>query len=108
MDFVRRTWNDYVLRLISPKASIELHSSSSSAGADLETLAAELRRMVQRSGNADEWPPFNEETYTDIITRNLTIAIIILDRGGRQVMFGGPFDFGEETKNIARAIMGQR
>jgi len=102
MDFLRRTWNDYVLRLVSPKASIELRSSS--AGADAETLPAELLQELQHSSNTDVWPPFNEETYTDIITRNMTIAMIILDRGGRQVMFGGTFDFGEEAKNIARAI----
>jgi hypothetical protein len=106
MDFVRRTWNDYVLRLVSPKASLELRSPSASA--DPETLPAELVQELQHSSNADEWPPFDEETYTDIITRNMTIAMIILNRGGRQAMFGGPFDFGEEAKNIARAITGQQ
>jgi hypothetical protein len=109
MDFLRRTWNDYVVRLVSPKASIELRfsSSSSSAGADPETLPAELLQELRHSSNAGRWPPFNEETYTDIITRNMTIALIILDRGERQVMFGGPFDFGEEAKNIARTITGR-
>lgn len=107
MDFLRRTWNDYVLRLVSPKASIELRSSSAGAGADPETLPAELLQELRHSSNADVWPPFDEETYTDIITRNMTIAMIILDRGGRQVMFGGLFDFGEEAKNIARAITGR-
>ena len=106
MDFLRRTWNEYVLRLVSPKASLELRSSS--AGADPETLPAGLLQELRQSSNADEWPPFDEETYTDIITRNMTIALIIQDRGGRQVMFGGPFDFGEEAKNIARTITGQR
>ena len=106
MDFVRRTWNDYVLRLVSPKASLELRSSFT--GAEPETLPAGLLQELQQGSNADEWPPFDEETYTDIITRNMTIAMIILDRGGRQVMFGGLFDFGEEAKNIARVIMGQR
>jgi hypothetical protein len=106
MDFLRRTWTDYVLRLVSPKASIELRSSSS-AGTDPETLPAELLQELRHSSNTDEWPPFDEETYTDIITRNMTIAMIILDRGGRQVMFGGPFDFGEEAKNIARVITGR-
>jgi hypothetical protein len=85
MDFLRRTWNEYVSRLISPKASAELR-----AAAEPEA--------------PDDWPPFNEETYGDIISRNLTIAMIILDRGGRQVMFGGRFDFGDEAKNIANAI----
>jgi hypothetical protein len=106
MDFLRRTWNEYVLRLVSPKASLELHSSS--AGAGSETLPAGLLQELRPGSNADEWPPFDEETYTDIITRNMTIAMIILDRGGRQVTFGGPFDFGAEAKNIARTIMGQR
>jgi hypothetical protein len=106
MDFLRRTWNEYVLRLISPKASLELRSSS--AGADPETLPAGLLQEFRQGSNADEWPPFDEETYTDIITRNMTIALIILDRGGRQVMFGGRFDFGEEAKNIAGVITGQR
>jgi hypothetical protein len=106
MDFLRRTWNDYIQRLISPKASLELRSSSASS--DPETLLAGLLQEPRSGSNADEWPPFDEETYTDIITRNLTIALIILDRGGRQVMFGGPFDFGEEAKNIARTITGQR
>jgi hypothetical protein len=105
MDFLRRTWTNYILRLVSPKASIGLRSPS--AGAGPEILPAELLQELRHSSNADEWPPFDEETYTDIITRNMTIAMIILDRGGRQVMFGGPFDFGEEAKNIARAIAGR-
>jgi hypothetical protein len=98
MDFLRRTWNEYVNRLLSPKASVELR-----AAADPGSFPAEMTAEFQRI-NSDDWPPFDEETYTDIITRNMTIAMIILDRGGRQAMFGGPFDFGEEAKNIARAI----
>jgi len=82
-------------------------TASAGAGADPETLPAELLQELRHSSNADVWPPFDEETYTDIITRNMTIAMIILDRGERQVMFGGPFDFGEEAKNIARAITGR-
>lgn len=88
MDFLRRTWNDYVSRLISPKASAELRSAPSEQTA------------------ADNWPPFSQETYQDVITRNSTIAMIILDRGGRQSMFGGQFDFGGEAKAVARAITG--
>ena len=54
-----------------------------------------------------EWPQFDREAYEDVITRNLTIALLILDEGRRQIMFRERFDFGEEITGMARVIIGR-
>lgn len=36
------------------------------------------------------------------------IASIILDEGGRQTMFGGRFDFGDEIRQLAMAVKAPR
>ena len=51
-----------------------------------------------------EWEEFDREKYEDIITRNMTAALIVLDVGGKQGMFGGTFDFGDECKRVAHEI----
>lgn len=88
IDFQRRTWTHYVNCLISPKAGVELRGATEPDAPDV-------------------WPPFDQEAYCDMITANMTTAMVVLDRGGHQALFGGRFDFGQEVKNVARAITGE-
>jgi len=57
------------------------------------------------AGENDPWPKFDQEKYSDALSRSQMIAGIIL-RKEMQFICGGPFDFGPEVRDLARFLLG--
>ena len=53
----------------------------------------------------DPWPKFDQEKYSDALSRSWLIAAIILEKE-KQFMCGGPFDFGPQVRDLARFMLG--
>lgn len=102
LDFEVSTFEKYLVPLLPPNAT-----KNSRALADAwdyadpnfkendAALADGLYPKVQSAAMKEKW--------SDAIGRSVMLTSIILDKP-KQILFGGPFDFGPEVEEAARAI----
>ncbi|EXJ94055.1 hypothetical protein A1O1_02448 [Capronia coronata CBS 617.96] len=99
-DFQMSTYTKYLLPLLPPNAAdncreLSFQPKNSTITENVDLLAENLYPRMQQGELMEKW--------TDAITRGMMLSLIILDRS-KQVMFGGPFDFGNEVETAARAL----
>ncbi|KAL9618069.1 MAG: hypothetical protein Q9160_007198 [Pyrenula sp. 1 TL-2023] len=105
LDFQMTTYTSYVLPLLPPNATKNWRALANPWSyndpeftEDLDKLKPECYPRLQ--GNEELM-----ENYGDAISRGMIIAMVILDRS-KHMMFGEPFEFGEEVESAARGLMG--
>lgn len=101
--FVRRTYVEYILPCLPPNATKTCKALANPwAYQDLDWKDDDENSVPGEyptiKGNAEL-----EEKWRDAYSRSIMIAMIIADPG-RQAMFGGSFDFGEDVYNWADTL----
>ena len=116
VDFVRRTYIEYVLPLFPATSYLNVLEMANpyvfaypdknySTGPFSSGFTTDLARLE----NDPKWPKWDsrlEELWTDARGRNTIIGLVILqeDAKGPSIM-GGPFDFEKDVLELARGVV---
>lgn len=102
VDFALNTWHNYVLAYLPPDAPKHSRELAIQPGDDF----AENPALVEDSKYPRMTGAALKEKWTDSIGRGIMISNIILTPG-KQMMFGGTFDFGSDVEAAAKVIAGK-
>lgn len=106
IDFEMTTYTQYLIPLLPPKATKNCRVLANPWSYNDPDFKEDLDKPKPEC-----YPSLRDNgellgKYTDAISRGMMIAMVILDRS-KHVMFGGPFEFGEEVEEAARGLVGE-
>lgn len=112
-DFVRRTYLDYILKLLPTDAPYKAREIANSFL--FEYTAEKPIPTEPNPGYLDDeanWPDVDNDVYTDAVGRNIMICMAILEAhepGSKgALMLSGQYDFDVHVKEVATMIVGGR
>ena len=95
IDFVRRTYIDYIMPLLPPHATQKCHELSNPFTPQ-EHMAADPSVL-----DPENFPTLDMEKFSDAVSRNMLICMAITEPDKGALVIGGRFAFGEQVVEIA-------
>lgn len=100
IDFVRRTYTEYIVPLLPSQATQKCHELSNPFTPQ-EPLPEDPNIL-----DPDNFPKLDMEKFSDAVGRNMLICMAITEPEKGAMVIGGRFGFGEHVVEIAGMIAG--